>query len=391
MRIALLTREFPPDIYGGAGVHVDFLVQELRRTEDVDVHCFGAPREGAVAHQVPDALTGTNFALQTFGVDLEMAAGIEGCDVVHSHTWYANLGGHLGGLLYDVPHVVTAHSLEPRRPWKAEQLGGGYRLSSWAERTAFEAADAVIAVSDGMRRDVLDAYPALDPARVHVVRNGIDTVEFAPAPGTDVLERLGIRAPFVLFVGRITRQKGLRHLLAAARDLDPGIQLVLCAGSPDTPEIAEEISAMVTSLREKRGDAEVIWESTMLPRRDLIQLLTEATVFACPSIYEPLGIVNLEAMACETAVVASDVGGIPEVVVDGATGTLVHYDEADVTAFEAGLAAGINALAADPARARAYGLAGRQRAVEVFGWDNVAAETVAVYQQAIAAHAAAAR
>jgi alpha-maltose-1-phosphate synthase len=386
MRIALLTREFPPDIYGGAGVHVDFLVTELRRTQDVDVHCFGAPREGAVAHQVPSALLGANFALQTFAVDLEMAASIAGCDVVHSHTWYANLGGHLGSVLHDVPHVVTAHSLEPRRPWKAEQLGGGYRLSSWAEKTAFEAADAVIAVSDGMRLDVLDAYPALDPSRVHVVRNGIDTVAFAPNAEADVLDRLGIDAtrPFALFVGRITRQKGLRHLLAAARDLDPGIQLVLCAGSPDTPEIAAETEVMVAALQALRGESEVIWERSMLPREDLIQLLTHATVFVCPSIYEPLGIVNLEAMACETAVVASDVGGIPEVVVDGETGLLVHYDETDTGFFEAALAAGVNALAADPERARAFGLAGRKRAVDVFGWDNVAAETVAVYRSAIA-------
>ena len=385
MRIALLTREFPPDVYGGAGVHVDFLVQELRRTQDVDVHCFGAPREGAVGHEVPAALSSANFALQTFGVDLEMAATVAGADVIHSHTWYANLGGHLGSLLEDVPHIVTAHSLEPLRPWKAEQLGGGYRLSSWAERTAFEAADAVISVSDGMKLDVLAAYPRLDPARVHVVRNGIDTTEFAPTSNTDAVERLGIdlSRPFALFVGRITRQKGLRHLLAAARDLAPGVQLVLCAGSPDTPEIAAETAEMVTSLRALRGDAEVIWESTMLPRADLIQLLTHATVFVCPSIYEPLGIVNLEAMACETAVVASDVGGIPEVVVDGGTGTLVHYDESDPVTFERSLAEAINALATDAAQARTYGLAGRARAVEVFGWDNVAAETVSVYQSAI--------
>ena len=255
MRIALLTREFPPDVYGGAGVHVDFLVQELRRTQDVDVHCFGAPREGAVGHEVPSALSGANFALQTFAVDLEMAATVAGADVIHSHTWYANLGGHLGGLLEDVPHVVTAHSLEPLRPWKAEQLGGGYRLSSWAERTAFEAADAVIAVSDGMKLDVLAAYPQLDPARVHVVRNGIDTVEFGPTTDTDAAERLGVdlSRPFALFVGRITRQKGLRHLLAAARDLAPGVQLVLCAGSPDTPEIAAETAEMVAVAARPAG------------------------------------------------------------------------------------------------------------------------------------------
>ncbi|HTY72766.1 MAG TPA: glycogen synthase [Actinomycetes bacterium] len=386
MRIALLTREFPPDVYGGAGVHVDFLVRELRRTHDVDVHCFGAPRDGAVAHAVPAALVDANFALQTFGVDLEMAATIDGCDVVHSHTWYANLAGHLGAILHGVPHVVTAHSLEPHRPWKAEQLGGGYRLSSWAERTAYEAADAIIAVSKGMRHDVLDAYPELDPDKVHVVLNGIDTAAFAPVESCATLERIGVDPdrPYVLFVGRITRQKGLKHLLAAAGRLEPGIQLVLCAGSPDTPEIAEETASMVAALRAQRGEGEVMWESTMLPREDLIELLTHATVFACPSIYEPLGIVNLEAMACETAVVASDVGGIPEVVVDGTTGSLVHYDERDPDSFDAGLAAAINALAADPARARAYGVAGRQRAVDVFGWDAVAADTVRVYEAAIA-------
>src|SRR5947207_8431136 len=247
MRVALLTREFPPDVYGGAGVHVDFLVRELRRLVDVDVLCFGEPRAGARAFTPPAELAEANFALATLGVDLEMAAAAAGADVAHSHTWYANLGGHLAALLHGIPHVVTAHSLEPRRPWKLEQLGGGYRVSSWIERTAYLAADAVVAVSDGMKADVLDVYPEIDPARVHVVRNGIDTELYAPDPGTDVVEQLGVdlSRAYVLFVGRITRQKGVGHLLAAAHRFPPEVQLVLCAGSPDTPEIGAETAAAV--------------------------------------------------------------------------------------------------------------------------------------------------
>jgi len=387
VRVAVLTREFPPDVYGGAGVHVDFLVRELRSLVEVSVACFGAPRDGAAAFEPPAALAGANFALQTLGVDLEMAASgaVAGADVVHSHTWYANLGGHLGGLLHGVPHVVTAHSLEPRRPWKLEQLGGGYRVSSWIERAAYAEADAVIAVSDGMRADVVDCYSFLDPARVHVVRNGIDTGLYRPDPGTAAVRRLGVDPdrPYALFVGRITRQKGVGHLLAAAHAFDRDVQVVLCAGSPDTPEIGAQTRTAVEALRAGRDG--VVWIEEMLPRPDLVQLLTHATVFVCPSVYEPLGIVNLEAMACDTAVVASDVGGIPEVVVDGRTGLLVHYDEDDTAAFEAGVAAAVNELVADRPRAAAMGRAGRERAEREFSWRTIAEQTVAVYEAVVAA------
>lgn len=381
MRVGLLTREWPPEIYGGAGVHVDFLARELRRLVDVDVHCFGEPRDDAQAHVPAQQLAQANAALQTLSVDLSMAAAVGDCDLVHSHTWYANMAGHVAGLLHGIPHVVTAHSLEPRRPWKAEQLGGGYALSSWAERTAYLGADAVIAVSDGMRTDILDCYPELDHERVHVVRNGIDTELYRPVEGTDVLQRLGVDPdrPSVLFVGRITRQKGVPHLLAAAHEFDPAAQLVLCAGAPDTPELAELTRTSVAALQDSREG--VVWVQDMLPREELVQLLTHATVFACPSVYEPLGIVNLEAMACGTPVVASDVGGIPEVVDDGETGLLVHYDETRTGAFEQQLAAAVNELLADPARAAGMGAVGRRRVVADFGWDKVAQATTAIYDQ----------
>ncbi|HMQ66418.1 MAG TPA: glycogen synthase, partial [Arachnia sp.] len=314
MKLSLLTREYPPAIYGGAGVHVAQLVPQLRKLIDVEVHCMGDPRDGAQAH-AEDFPPGANAALRVLGADLGMAASIGAdVDIIHSHTWYANMGGHLGSLMLDIPHVVTSHSLEPHRPWKAEQLGGGYRVSSWAEKTAYEAADAVISVSAGMRRDVLDSYPALDPDKVHVVKNGIDTDEFCPDYGTDIAESLGmeIGRPSVVFVGRITRQKGLVHLVRAAKQFDPDTQLILLAGAPDTPEIAAEFEVAFADLESQRT-APVIWVPEMLPRASVRQVLTQATVFACPSVYEPLGIVNLEAMACETPVVASAVGGIPEV------------------------------------------------------------------------------
>jgi alpha-maltose-1-phosphate synthase len=382
MRIGLLTREWPPEIYGGAGVHAEYLVRALRPLADVDVHCFGAPRTDATAHSPDPRLADANAALQVLSTDLSIAAATAGCDVVHSHTWYADLAGHLSALLHGVPHVVTTHSLEPHRPWKAEQLGGGYAVSSWAEKTALLAADAVIAVSAGMRRDVLSAYPDLDPARVHVVVNGIDPQEYAPDPATDVLERLGIdpAGPYAVFVGRITRQKGLAHLLRAAADL-PG-QLVLCAGAPDTPEIAAETEELVKVLSARRPG--VVWVREMLPRTEVRQLLSHATAFVCPSVYEPLGIVNLEAMACGTAVVASAVGGIPEVVDDGTTGLLVPYDEADPRGFERHLAKALGELLADPGRAAEMGRAGRERAVEHFGWDAVARQTMAVYEAVLA-------
>ena len=387
MKVGILTREWPPDIYGGAGVHVRELAAHLRPLVDVDVHCFGEPRPDAEAHAVPAELTGANAALQTLGVDLEMVRDTAGVDLLHSHTWYANLAGHVGGLLHGVPHVITAHSLEPLRPWKIEQLGGGYRVSSGVAATSYAHAQAIIAVSAGMRRDILAAYPQVDPARVHVVHNGIDTDAYQPDSSVDALERHGVPLdrPYVLFVGRITRQKGLPHLLAAARQLDPGTVLVLCASSPDTPEIGEEVARAVALLREERGADSVIWIEEQASLDDVRQLLTHARVFACPSVYEPLGIVNLEAMACEAPVVASAVGGIPEVVVDGVTGLLVPYDSEDPRALETGLAVAINALVADPDRARAMGRAGRERAIADFGWDAIARRTVEVYRAAMGA------
>jgi alpha-maltose-1-phosphate synthase len=378
-----MTREYPPEVYGGAGVHVGFLVPHLRELVDVDVHCFGAPRGDATAHNPPHSLEQANAALTTLAVDLEMAQAVSTANLVHSHTWYANMGGHLAKLLHGIPHVVTAHSLEPRRPWKAEQLGGGYRISSWAERTAYEHADAIIAVSDGMRADVLDAYPALDPAKVHVVRNGIDATAYRPVQETDALTSRGIDPdkPIVAFVGRITRQKGVGHLVAAAHEIDPNAQIVLCAGAPDTPEIAEETRLAVQELAKARTG--VFWIQKMLQPAEVRQILSHATVFVCPSVYEPLGIVNLEAMACGTAVVASDVGGIPEVVVHGETGLLVHYDERDLSTYRHALALSINELISDPERAQRYGAAGRKRAEQEFSWSTMAEQTVEVYRSVI--------
>jgi alpha-maltose-1-phosphate synthase len=375
LRVALLTREYPPEVYGGAGVHVTYLARELSGLVDLTVHCQGADRAGAVAHRPWELLDGANQALQTISTDLSMTAAVGSADLVHSHTWYANLAAHLAALLYGVPHIVTAHSLEPLRPWKAEQLGGGYALSSWCEKVAVESAAAVVAVSEGMRADVLAAYPAVPPERVRVIRNGIDTIEYAADPGTDVLRRYGVEParPTVVFVGRITRQKGLPVLLRAASAVDPGAQLVICAGQPDTPELAAEVTALVQHLQETRSG--VIWLSGMLAKREVIQLLSHATAFACPSLYEPLGIVNLEAMACGTAVVASRVGGIPEVVDDGETGLLVPPDD------PAALADGLNTLLRDPDRATWMGQRGRKRAIAEFGWPAIAAQTATLYAE----------
>ncbi|MFJ9903283.1 glycogen synthase [Streptomyces sp. NPDC101152] len=378
MRVGLLTREYPPDVYGGAGVHVEFLARELTSLVDLEVHCWGEGRgTGVVRHRPWAALDTANDALRTFSVDLAMTAGLEGRELVHSHTWYANLGGHLAKMLYGIPHVMTAHSLEPLRPWKAEQLGGGYELSSWAERTAIESADAVIAVSGAMREDILTCYPTLDPARVHIVHNGIDTTLYRPDHGTDVLDRIGLDRdrPYILFVGRITRQKGVPHLLRAVRDIDPAAQVVLCAGAPDTPEIDQEFRELYQELSRVREG--VHWIPQMLPRPEVIQLLTHAAAFVCPSVYEPLGIVNLEAMACGTPVVASRVGGIPEVVDDGVTGVLVPVDDD----FESGLARALDVVIGDPEAARGMGEAGRERAVQEFGWDAVARRTVRLYEE----------
>jgi len=400
VRVALLSREYPPEVYGGAGVHVAELARFLAPLVDVEVHAFGAQRDDplvAGSYQPMEALEALEgeapyrSALRTVSVDLAMAAGAEGADVVHSHTWYANLAGHLSALVHDVPHVCTTHSLEPLRPWKAEQLGGGYRLSSWCERTALESAAAVIAVSHGMRADVLRAYAAVDPDRVEVIPNGIDTARWAPSTGTDALVEHGIDPdrPSVAFVGRITRQKGLPHLLEAAAGIDPAAQLVLLAGAPDTAEIAAEVRTAVADLQ--RGRGAVIWVERMLPQPAVAQVLTHATAFVCPSIYEPFGLVNVEAMACGTAVVASAVGGIPEVVVDGETGSLVGFEAgddaygspADPAAFARGLADAVNALLADPARAAAMGRAGRERAATVFSWSAVAERTAALYARLV--------
>lgn len=382
MRIGMLTREWPPEIYGGAGVHVDQLVAQLRQLAEVDVHCFGGPRHDATAHAVPQFLAGANAAVQVLGVDLDMIQGTVGVEILHSHTWYTNFAGHVGGLMHGVPHVITAHSLEPMRPWKEEQLGGGYRVSSWIERAAYNDAQAIIAVSNGMRNDVLTSYPNVDPARVHVVHNGVPTDIYHHDSGTAALEQYGIdqTRPYVLFVGRITRQKGITHLLNAARRFDDDVVLVLCASSPDTPEIGAEVANAVASLRELRGDSSVIWIQEQSARPQLIQLFSHAIAFVCPSVYEPLGIVNLEAMACETAVVASAVGGIPEVVVDGVTGTLVPFTPDSLTDFENALANAVNSMAGDPARARQMGRAGRDRAVADFGWAAIAEQTMKVYR-----------
>ena len=399
MRLDILSKEYPPEVYGGAGVHVAELVKALRARGDVDVRvrAFGASRDeqGTTSYPEPAELAGANAALRTLGVDLTIAAGCEGSDLVHSHTWYANFAGHVASLLHGLPHVISAHSLEPLRPWKAEQLGGGYRVSSWVERTAYLAADAVIAVSSAMRDDVLASYADIHPAKVHVVHNGIDTVAWAPRHDLDRVRELGVDPdrPSVVFVGRITRQKGLPLFLRACGELPPDVQIVLCAGAPDTPEIEAEVVGLVDELARTRTG--VVWIREMLPRPDVVALLTAATVFACPSIYEPLGIVNLEAMACETAVVATATGGIPEVVVDASTGLgqaetgrLVPIDQAtDGTGtplnpeqYVADFASALIEVLADPVRADAMGKAGRRRAVDAFSWGAIAERTVEIYR-----------
>ena len=377
LRVALLTREYPPEVYGGAGVHVTYLPRELAPLVDLTVHCQGADRPDAVAHRPWDLLADANQALQVVSTDLSMAAGVGSAQLLHSHTWYANLAGHLAAMLYDIPHVMTMHSLEALRPWKAEQLGGGYTVSSWCERVAAASAAAVVAVSDGMRADIMAAYPEIPAERIRVIRNGIDTTEYHPDPNTDVLERYGIdlARPYVIFVGRITRQKGVPVLLRAASGLIPEAQLVLLAGAADTPEQLAEVTELVDGLRATRSG--VIWIPEMLPKTEVIQFLTHAAVFAIPSVYEPLGIVNLEAMACGTAVAGSRTGGIPEVVADGETGLLVPPDDPRA------LAEALNALLRDPARARAMGQAGRKRAIAEFGWPAIAAQTADLYAELV--------
>ena len=401
MRVALVSKEYPPEIYGGAGVHVEYLARELAHLVSVDVHCFGSdrPDHGAAprvfAYRSWDRLSGPAphmAALQAMAVDLAIAAGLDGADVVHTHTWYANFAGHMAKLIYGTPHVCTVHSLEPMRPWKAEQLGGGYQLSTFCEQTGLEHADAVIAVSNAVRDDILNCYPSIDPDRVHVVHNGIDPIEWHPDNGVDALRRRGVDpdAPTVIFVGRVTRQKGIGYLLDAAARLDPSVQIVLRAGSPDTPELGHELARQVDALRARRSN--VVWIEDMLERWEVIQLLTHADVFCCPSIYEPLGLVNLEAMACETAVVGSAVGGIPEVVVSGETGLLVPFapssvddpSPADPDAYVADLAAALTTVLDKPALAKEMGEAGRRRVIDHFSWSAIARRTLELYESVTA-------
>jgi alpha-maltose-1-phosphate synthase len=388
VRVALLTREYPPEIYGGAGVHVEHLTRELRSRVDLSVHCWGARRDepGVFAYTAWDELRQPEpeaAALRAMSIDLAMVAAVRGVEVLHSHTWYANLAGHWGKLTWQVPHVATTHSLEPLRPWKKEQLGGGYELSRYAERTSLLGADAVIAVSEGMRRDILACYQEIDPARVRVIHNGVDPDVYRPQLSEETLRALGVDPDrrFAVFVGRVTRQKGLQHLLRASLRIDPAYQLVVCAGTPDTPEIAAEVGTLAERVRAERGG--LVWIEGILPRSQVIHLLSAAAVFVCPSIYEPFGLVNLEAMACETAVVASRVGGIPEIVVEGETGELVDWDETAPAAFEAGLATRIGELLAAPERASRMGQAGRRRVLERFSWPGIAEQTVELYRSVL--------
>jgi len=380
MRIGIVTKEWPPAIYGGAGVHVVQLTQALGKVSgiSVDIHCFGGARtDGAIGYETPSEFAKANPAIQAIATDLAIADNLGGVDVVHSHTWYANMAGHTASLLYGTPHIVSAHSLEPLRPWKAEQLGGGYQISSWAEKTAYEAAAAIIAVSDGMRADVLRAYPTIDPAKVVTIRNGVDTEKFSPKYDDSFLKEFNITGRYAMFVGRITRQKGLAHLLRAWKNVPSDYGLVLAAGSPDEETIGNEVASLIAELQSTRDN--VWWIKEMLPHEKLAVALTHADLFLCPSIYEPLGIVNLEAMGCETAVLASRVGGIPEVVSHQETGELVDYSE-DHAQFESDLAIAISSLMAQPELLIKYGKAGRNRAKTFFGWDAVAAQTIALYE-----------
>ena len=393
MRIDLITKEYPPFIYGGAGVHVAELVKVLRKHTEVQVRCFGEVRDETDTHSYshPETFNGTNGALQTMATDLAMVNDVAGADLVHSHTWYANFAGQVASSLHGIPHLITAHSLEPLRPWKEEQLGGGYRLSSWIERTAYEGATGIIAVSAGMRADILRAYPQIDPAKVSVVHNGIDLEAFQAANNPDLVRANGIDPDqrSVVFVGRITQQKGLPYLLKAARELPSDVQLVLCAGAPDTPQILQEVSDLVEELRKIRSN--VVWVEKHLSRVELIAILSAATVFACPSIYEPLGIVNLEAMACGTPVVATATGGIPEVVDHGKTGLLVEIEQVqdgsgkplDEAKFVADFAAALNEMLENP-KLKEFGLAARKRVEDYFSWDSIAEQTLSVYRGAIA-------
>lgn len=401
MRVDIVTKEFPPEIYGGAGVHVAELAKALAPLVELKIRAFGAPRDGeyhgaeVFTYQEPPALEKGNGALRTLGTDLEIVRDLGESELIHSHTWYANFAGLVAGMLYGTPHVITAHSLEPLRPWKAEQLGGGYALSSWIELSAYEKAQAIIAVSEGMRKDILRSYPSVDPHKVHVVHNGIDVEAWQPVLAPETVRSLGVDPdrPIVLWVGRITRQKGVSHLLRASVELPRDAQLVLCAGAPDTPELAAEVQELIVQARAARGDENVIVIERMLPRDELQALLSAATVFACPSIYEPLGIVNLEAMACGTAVVATETGGIPEVVEHGKTGVLVPItpgedgtgEPADPQQFASDFAQALSAVLADPDEARQMGEQGRKRAASEFDWTSIAEKTVEIYRTVVEA------
>ena len=397
MKTLLLTNEYPPHIYGGAGVHVDYLSRELAKLMEVEVRCFGEQKEDLGNLTVKGFGTGTPemtcpkplqspLGASRRCVDFN-GAGIN-ADLVHCHTWYTHLGGIMAKLNYGIPLVITVHSLEPLRPWKREQLGGGYDFSLWVEKTALEMADAVIAVSEETKRDVLSLFDVKEE-RIRVIHNGIDLSEYQAKEDPETLRSLGVdpERPYLLFVGRITRQKGIIHLVRAIRSMNPGFQIVLCAGAPDTPEIAAEMKEAVAAARQHHPD--IVWIEKMVSRPEAIILYSGATVFVCPSIYEPFGIINLEAMACGTPVVASAVGGIKEVVVDGETGFLVPlkqmtespFEATDPEAFSADLAAKINLLMADPELAARMGKAGRLRAEQLFGWDAIARKTEGLYRE----------
>ena len=382
VKVSMLTKEWPPAIYGGAGVHVTNLVAALSHQPGIttDVHCFGSARSDARGYELTEPYSEINPALQALLIDSDMALNLAGSSIAHSHTWYANFAGYLAAKMHRIPHVITAHSLEPLRPWKAEQLGGGYIISSWVEKLCYEDASAIISVSDGMRADVLKCYPSLDPKKVVTIRNGIDAEKFAPKIDPHVLSKYGINFPYAIFVGRITRQKGLAHLLRAWKEVPAEYSLVLAAGSPDEPAIGAEVESLISELQKTRPN--IIWIKQMLVHEELVALLSAAQLFICPSIYEPLGIVNLEAMACETAVVATRVGGIPEVVADSSTGLLVDHD-GDAHKFEIELARSITAVMSDKTLAEKMGKAGRARVVAEFGWDKVAEQTVNLYRSLI--------
>ena len=384
IKVGLVTKEWPPHVYGGAGVHVVQLAEALRKKPEISlaVHCFGEKRLDAIGYPTPLEFARSNPAIAAVATDLAIADALADADVVHTHTWYANMAGHVASLIHGIPHIMSGHSLEPLRPWKVEQLGGGYRLSSWIEKTAIESAAAVISVSDGMRADILTAYPNVDPNKVHTIRNGVDTEKFSPHHDPKTLSKYGISGRYALFVGRITRQKGLAHLLHAWNEVPREYGLVIAAGSPDEPGIGMEIAGLIDQLRATRSN--IWWIEEMLPHHELTAVLTAADLFICPSIYEPLGIVNLEAMGCATAVLGSAVGGIPEVVADGITGELVEFST-DHDTFELALREAIIKLMSQPELLIQYGKAGRARAQSEFGWDAVATTTIALYSKVLGA------